>query len=105
MKKKENIVNYSASEIEHLIEQGADRTDWARVGKMTEAELEASINAEDDVMPIDWGTVIIGLPDKKKDIHIRLDADLLDWLKKDGKGYQTRINSILRSYMQSTSSK
>ena len=37
---------------------------------------------------------------KKDQLTIRLDTDLLDWLKKQGKGYHTRINTILRAYMQ-----
>jgi uncharacterized protein (DUF4415 family) len=37
----------------------------------------------------------------KKDIHIKLDADILVWLKSGGKGYQTRINRILRKAMLS----
>ena len=35
----------------------------------------------------------------KKEIHVRLDADVIEWLKQDGKGYQTRMNSILREAM------
>ena len=36
-------------------------------------------------------------PPAKKQLTIRLDEDVLDWLKRHGKGYQTRINRILRS--------
>ncbi|MCU7929075.1 MAG: BrnA antitoxin family protein [Candidatus Thiodiazotropha sp. (ex Dulcina madagascariensis)] len=39
------------------------------------------------------------LPEKKS-VTIRLDADVLEWFKKQGKGYQTRINKLLRSYME-----
>jgi uncharacterized protein (DUF4415 family) len=35
----------------------------------------------------------------KKDIHIRLDADIIEWLKHSGRGYQTRLNAILRRAM------
>jgi uncharacterized protein (DUF4415 family) len=35
----------------------------------------------------------------KRDIHIRLDADVIEWLKRKGKGYQTRANEILRKAM------
>lgn len=34
----------------------------------------------------------------KKSVHLRLDADVLAWFKAQGKGYQTRINKILRDY-------
>ena len=41
------------------------------------------------------------LPTKKQQLTIRLDEDVLEWLKTQGKGYQTRINRILRAAMES----
>jgi uncharacterized protein (DUF4415 family) len=35
----------------------------------------------------------------KKTINVRLDADILEWLKEDGRGYQSRMNAILREEM------
>jgi uncharacterized protein (DUF4415 family) len=35
----------------------------------------------------------------KKTVQIRLDADVLEWLKQEGPGYQTRVNAILRHAM------
>ena len=40
------------------------------------------------------------LPKPKQSVSIRLDSDLLDWLKRQGRGYQTRINAILRVYAE-----
>ena len=40
-------------------------------------------------------------PPAKKQLTVRLDADVLDWLKGQGRGYQTRINRILRIAMES----
>lgn len=40
-------------------------------------------------------------PPVKQQLTIRLDSDVLDWLKASGKGYQTRINRILRTAMES----
>ena len=37
---------------------------------------------------------------EKKPISLRVDADVLDWMKSQGKGYQSRINAILRSYYE-----
>ena len=45
-----------------------------------------------------WKDAKVRLPETKTGVYIRLDADILDWLKGQGKGYQTRINAILRSY-------
>jgi uncharacterized protein (DUF4415 family) len=40
-------------------------------------------------------------PPAKKQLTIRLDTDVLNWLKANGRGYQTRINRILRAVMES----
>jgi len=37
---------------------------------------------------------------EKKPISLRVDADVLEWMKSQGKGYQSRINAILRSYYE-----
>ncbi|HIJ77615.1 MAG TPA: BrnA antitoxin family protein, partial [Deltaproteobacteria bacterium] len=56
-----------------------------------------------DARPTDedfWKDAKVILPRRKEVVTIRLDADLLDWLRQQP-GYQTRINAILRSYMKS----
>ncbi len=45
-----------------------------------------------------WEKAEIHLPTPKTGVYIRLDGDVLDWFKEQGKGYQTRINAILRTY-------
>ncbi len=50
-------------------------------------------------MPEFWRRAKVVLPARKQVITIRLDADLLKWLRREA-GYQTRINAVLRSYMQ-----
>ncbi len=47
-----------------------------------------------------WEKAEVRLPETKKGVYIRLDGDVLDWLKSQGKGYQTRINAILRAYYE-----
>ena len=48
-----------------------------------------------------WENAVIEYPEKKKPITLRLDADVLEWFKSMGKGYQTRINAILRTFYES----
>ena len=50
----------------------------------------------------DWSKAVVGKFYRpiKKSLTIRLDADVLAWLKSQGKGYQTRINSLLREAME-----
>ena len=47
-----------------------------------------------------WENAVIEYPKKKKPVTIRLDVDILEWFKSLGKGYQTKINAILRSYYE-----
>lgn len=60
-----------------------------------------------DIPPVlDWSKAVMGKFYRpiKKPLTIRLDADVLAWIKGQGKGYQTRINSILRSSMERSGS-
>ena len=103
MKRKGNTVRYTVEEIDEMLARGESRTDWAAVKGMTEEELEASIAADpDDVHePIDWTRAVKGMSPPKRDIHIRIDEDVLDWFRQAGRGYQTRINNVLRAFMES----
>jgi uncharacterized protein (DUF4415 family) len=103
MKRKGGIVRYTAEEIDAMLARGESRTDRPRVKRMTEEELEASIAADpDDVhAPLDWNKAVKGLPPAKRDVHLRIDADVLDWFKQAGRGYQTRINEVLRAFVES----
>ena len=103
MKRTGGTVRYMAEEIDEMLARGESRTDWAAVKAITEDELEASIAADpDDVHePIDWSLAVEGIPPRKRDIHIRIDEDVLDWFRQAGRGYQTRINNVLRAFMES----
>jgi uncharacterized protein (DUF4415 family) len=103
MRKKNDIVRFSAEELENMRRRGESRTDWTKVDAMTEAELEASIAADpDDVHEApDWSQAVLGLPPRKEHINIRIDADVLAWFKQTGRGYQTRMNNVLRAFVES----
>lgn len=83
--------------------KGLDRTDWARGRVTTEEELEASIAADpDDVHgPLDWADAVAGIAPRKEAIKLRIDADVIGWFKGTGRGYQTRMNNVLRAYVES----
>jgi uncharacterized protein (DUF4415 family) len=83
-------------------------TDWERLHRMDEAEIHAAVSDDPDIIPTDadfWESAEVVTPQRKPTITIRLDADVLAWLKNQGKGYQTRINAILRSYMNAQDNK
>jgi uncharacterized protein (DUF4415 family) len=91
-----------------MVERGESRTDWTRVDAVTDAEIEAQMRNDPDwadSIDIDWSNANIVYPVAKHAISIRLDEDVIDFFKAQGKGYQTRINAILRHYMQESKKK
>jgi uncharacterized protein (DUF4415 family) len=70
---------------------------------LTGAQVRKGIEEDPDARPTDeefWKGARIVLPQPKETMTIRVDADVLEWFRKEGRGYQTRINAILRSYMR-----
>ena len=75
------------------------KSDLARIDQFKDAEIDYS-----DIPPLDKSFLkkaTTAWPPAKKQLTIRLDADVLAWLKSHGRGYQTRINRILRVVMES----
>jgi uncharacterized protein (DUF4415 family) len=75
------------------------KSDLARVDRIKDAQIDYS-----DIPPLDksfFTKATQAWPPAKQQLTIRLDADVLAWLKANGRGYQTRINRILRSAMES----
>ena len=72
-------------------------TDWERLNAMSDEDIDTS-----DITELDddfFQQAELRLP-MKKPVTIRLDADVLEWFKGQGQGYQTRINNLLRKYME-----
>ena len=103
MVKKSNIVSYSTEQLAAMIARGEDRTDWAKIHATSEAELEASILADpDDIhVELDWTKAVRGIPLPKEHINLRVDHDVMQWFRSNGKGYQTLMNNVLRAYVES----
>ena len=78
------------------------KTDWAAVDALTDEEIEQAVSNDPDAVPLDfdWSNAVLVIPPKKKAISIRVDEDVLDYFKKEGAGYQRRMNAVLRSHMQ-----
>ena len=74
-------------------------SDLERIGRMRDTDIDYS-----DIPPLDKSFLTkatVNWPPVKKQLTIRIDADVLEWLKGHGRGYQTRINRILRVLMES----
>src|SRR6266702_1978501 len=79
------------------------KTDWAKVAKLTDEEIEAAMAKDPawaDYDDAHWSEAVLVIPPKKKAISIRVDEDVLDFFRQEGVGYQRRMNAVLRSYMQ-----
>ncbi len=79
-------------------------TDWEALSRLSAADIRAGIDGDPDARATDenfWKEAQVVLPKPKQLVTLRLDADLLEWLRRES-GYQTRINAILRAYMDAT---
>ena len=74
------------------------KTDLNKVKVQSDSDIDTSeIPALD---PDFFKSAILRMPCKKASITVRLDSDVLEWFRNQGKGYQTRINAVLRTYME-----
>ena len=87
--KEKNLTRISLEDARKM----KSRTDWEKV--KVAGDYEGPQEFE-----VDWSRAeFVELPPKKA-ISVRLDADVLEFFKSQGKGYQTRMNAVLRSYME-----
>ena len=74
------------------------RTNWASIDALRDDEIDFSDIPEQG--KAFFKRAVLRLPQPKATITIRLDCQVLDWFKAQGRGYQTRINALLRAYME-----
>ena len=96
-KKSENTVKRTAAELRGMSKRGAIKSDWKAAAKKA---LPSRRDADDAMEEIDWLTTELPQPRAKAAMTLRVDADVLGWFRAQGKGYQTRINAILRRYYE-----
>jgi uncharacterized protein (DUF4415 family) len=77
------------------------------VSSLTDEEIDAAIRRDPDSDPasFDWSEAVLVMPRRKEAISIRLDEDVLAFFKALGSGYQTRINTVLRHFMEQAKAK
>lgn len=80
------------------------KTNWKRVDALTDAQIKRAVRDDPDAAPIadaEWfRRARVVLPPGKKPISLRIDRDVLEWYQKQGQGYQTRMNAVLRAYKE-----
>ena len=87
MNEKSTTVRHSLSQIKAMRERGQDQTS-------PEAPEAESLGAEF------WSSARVVMPTGKTSVHLRLDSDVVDWFKANGKGHLTRMNAVLRAYVE-----
>jgi len=80
-------VKHSLSEIQAMRESGLDKTH-------PDAPEAESLGAEF------WKSANVVLPSGKTSVHLRLDSDVVEWFRSHGKGHLTRMNAVLRAYVE-----
>ena len=74
------------------------KTDWKRLQAMKDKDVDTT-----DIPAIDPGVfkrMEVRMPQNKELVSLRIDPDVLGWFRSQGSRYQTRINAVLRSYVQ-----
>jgi uncharacterized protein (DUF4415 family) len=86
--------------------KGRDGTNLERVAARTDLAIRKAVASDPDTFVPDeawFRQAKIVKPPAKETVTLRLDPDILSWFRKDGRGYQTRINAILRAFVQANS--
>ncbi len=109
MKRKETIVRYTDKELAAMEARGEDRTDWNSVRAKTEEQLAADMASDPawEGVPEDWvsrahaAARLMQRPkENKRQVTMRFDADVLEFFKSTGRGWQGRMNAVLRSFIE-----
>ena len=97
-KKREHIVSY-----ESLDDMPPPKPLSKAFREMTDEEVERRAAADPDagiIPPGFWDNATVRVPETKQQITLRLDPDVIRWFKRTGKGYQSRMGAVLRSYVE-----
>jgi len=96
-RKSGNFVKRTAAELRAMERRGETKTDWKAAAKKP---LPSGRDPDDAMEEIDWLTTELPKPTRKGHMTLRIDSDVLSWFRAQGKGYQSRINAILRRYFE-----
>jgi uncharacterized protein (DUF4415 family) len=87
-----------------MIKGRQGKTDRARLGRLSDVKIRKAVRADSEAAPIataEWFRLArLVEPKPKKAVSIRLDEDILKWFRRQGRGYQTRMNAVLRAYVE-----
>jgi uncharacterized protein (DUF4415 family) len=90
----------SVEEAKAKIARGETRSDLAAVDKLSDEDIRRQAADDPEERDWDWARASLETPRPKVDVHIKLDADIVAFFKRDGAGYQTRMNAALKAYVK-----
>ena len=93
---EEKITRMSLAEANRR--KGKGQTDWDRLQREQAEGVEPEVDPEEG--EVDWSQARVVMPPFKQAIPVRIDRDVVDFFRSQESGYQTRINEVLRSYME-----
>ena len=116
---EEHIIQYVSSEpdghyiVRHpdgRLERLKDQTNWERLDALTEEDIVAAMRSDPDWadlidLELDLDKIQWTRTGAKTPVSLRLDSDVVDFFKEQGPGYQTRMNDVLRAYVEQTRQK
>jgi len=80
------------------------KSDLARIDALKDEEIDYSEIPDLSALGEEfWAKAVVKRAEPKAQVTLRLDREVLDWFKAQGKGYQTRINAVLRAYKEARS--
>lgn len=88
---EKDIKSYTLEQIRGMKGQ----TNWDRLQKQADFE-----GPDEDDFEVDWSRAVMVEGLNKKPISLRVDPDVLEFFREGGSGYQTRINAVLRAYVE-----
>ncbi len=83
--------------------RGVAATDWQRLRQMTDEQADRGAAEDPDNQPVAAAWLAAGQlvePVRKRAISLRLDPDVVDWFRSTGPRYQSRMNAVLRAFVQ-----
>jgi uncharacterized protein (DUF4415 family) len=80
------------------------QTDWARVDALTDRQIRRAARSDPDAAPIldkKWFVKAkLVMPERKVPISLRVDREVVNWFKSHGARYQSRMNAVLKAYVE-----
>ncbi len=90
------------AQVREMIARGEDKTDWDRVRAQTDEDITRAVAEDPDTFipePGWFAKARVVMPQPKDVITLRVDHEVLDWFRRDGRGYQTRMNAVLKAFV------